>query len=66
MKKRVKSEQSENITEREKSHAKRENKSVLRRLERRFRKVVRIIEEQSVGYKTTQNEENIRSDKVEK
>ena len=42
------SEQSENITEREKSRAKRENKSVVRISERRVRKLVWSIAEQSV------------------
>ena len=39
--KRGRSERSENITEREKNNAKREKKIVVRRSERRVRKVVR-------------------------
>ena len=41
-------EQSKNITEREKIHAKREKKSLVRRSERRVRKVVWIRSEQVV------------------
>ena len=46
--KRGRSEQSENIKEREKSRAKRENNIIVRRSERRLRKVVWIRSEQSV------------------
>ena len=42
------SERSENITEREKSRSKRENKSVVRRSDKRARKVVWIRAEQAV------------------
>ena len=47
-KKRGRSEQSDNITEREKSCSKRENKSVVRRSEQRVRKVVWIRVDQTV------------------
>ena len=47
-KKRDRSERSEIIKEREKSRTKRENKIVLRRSERRVRKVVWIRSEQAV------------------
>ena len=46
--KRSRSEQSENITERERSRAKRENKSVVIRSERRVIKLVWIRAEQAV------------------
>ena len=46
--KRGRSERSENIIEREKSHAKIENKSVVGRSEQRVRKLVRSIAEQAV------------------
>ena len=48
IKKRGRSEQSVNITEREKSHYKREKKSVVRGSERRVRKVVWSRAEQAV------------------
>ena len=47
-KKRCRSECSQNITEREKSRDKRENKSVVIRSERRVRKIVWNREEQVV------------------
>ena len=46
--KRGRSDQSENITEREKSRSKREKKSVVRRSEMRVRKIMWRIEEQAV------------------
>ena len=60
------SEQRENIREREKIHAKTENKSVVIRSERRVRKDVWIIAEQAVYYITTQIEEKIRPEKIDK
>ena len=52
--------------EREKIRAKREKKSVVRRSDWGVRKVVQIRAEQSVYYRTTQIEEKIRSEKVDK
>ena len=46
--KHSRSERSENITEIEKSHAKIEEKSIVRRLEQRVRKLVRSIAKQAV------------------
>ena len=59
-------ERSENITQRENSRSKREKKSVVRISERRVRKVVWIIAEQEVQYRTTQSKENIQLEKVKK
>ena len=59
-------ERSENITEREKSRSKGENKSVVRISERRARKVVWIRAEQAMQYRMTQSKEKIRQEKVDK
>ena len=64
--KRGRSEQSENITEREKRRAKRENKSLVRISDWRVRKVVHNRVEQKVQYRMTQIKENILLKKVEK
>ena len=64
--KRDRSEQSDNITEREKSRAKREKKSVVRRSQRRVRKVVWSREEQSVQYITMHRKQKIRLEKADK
>ena len=64
--KRGRLERNKNITEREKSRTKRENKNVVRRSERRVRKLVWSRAEQAVYYRTTQREEKIQSEKVDK
>ena len=64
--KRGRSEQSENITEREKRRAKREKKSVVIISQQRVRKVVWSRAEQAVQYRTMQSEENIRPEMVDK
>ena len=60
------SEQNKNITERENIHAKRENKSVVIRSERRARKLAWSRAETAVYYKTAQREEKIGSEKIYK
>ena len=60
VKKRDRLEQSEKITEREKSFEKTENKSVVRISERRVRKLVWSRSEKEVWYRTMQSEEKIR------
>ena len=64
--KRGRLQQGNNITEIEKSRDKRENKNVVIRSEQRLKKVVRSRAKQSVQYRTTQREENIRPEKVDK
>ena len=59
-------ERSKNTTEGEKSCSKREEKIAVRRSERRLRKIVRSRSEQAVYCRTTQREEKIRSEKVDK
>ena len=54
--KRGRSERSKNITEIEKRRAKREKKIVVRRLERRVRRVVWSRAEEAVQYRTTKSE----------
>ena len=60
------SERNDNIMERENIRAKIENKSVVRRSERRVRKLVWIRVEKAVWYITTQSEDKIRLEKVDK
>ena len=60
-KKRGRSERSENITEREKIRSKREKKSIVRRSERRVRKLVCSRAEQAVYYRTRHIKEKIQS-----
>ena len=64
--KRGRSDQSENITQREKSRAKREKKNVVRISEGIVRKVLWSRAQQAVQYRMMQSEENIRPEKVDK
>ena len=59
------SERSENITQREKRRAKREEKIIVRRSERRVRNLVQSRAEQSMYCRTTQSEEEIRAEKAD-
>ena len=54
------SKRRENITDREKSRSKGENKSVVIRSERRMRKVVWSRSEQEVQYRTTHSKDEIQ------